>query len=219
MSYRSDRWCRRRPVQFLIGAVALAILVVQSAAVAAGQEVSPAIGTAPDPSLCQAEPRSTALLEDLMATPEAATAAAAVSGSPTPFVAPEGAPADQETIDAVTNTFLEQLACVNAGDFARVFAFVSDDLLAGLAAAGELEGVLALMQAAPVVLSEDDYARLVDVRDVVILPDGRVGAVLEALFPQESPDPGTAYAVFVVEGGRLLFDEFIEGIDDSADGE
>lgn len=77
----------------------------------------------------------------------------------------------------------------------------------------------ALMRAEPRLLSKGDYARLVDVRDVVVLPDGRVGAILEAVFPQESPDPATAYAVFVRVGDRYLFDDLVKGIDASTTGE
>lgn len=205
---------RLREIPVLI-ACALAMLVMSPMVqVEAAQEASPPDSAAPNPALCRIEPRPLAFYEVLAASPVATGASTpAVAASPTPFVVPAGEPADAVTVATVTETFVEQVACFNAGDQLRVFAFLTEEYVARLAATGALPGIVQLLQTPPAPLAEEDYARDLDVRDVVILPDGRVGAIVQATFPTESPEPSFAYAVFVPVGDRFLYDDFVD-VDD-----
>lgn len=52
-----------------------------------------------------------------------------MAASPTPFSAPEGEPAGEAETEAVRATAREIVACLNAGDYRRVYALYTDDYL------------------------------------------------------------------------------------------
>ena len=87
------------------------------------QDATPA-GEAIDPGQCQVEPRAAEDIEQLVggtaegaeATPDAGQAGAM-----------EGEAADEATVQAVTDTYRELIACLNAGEYLRVYALYTDD--------------------------------------------------------------------------------------------
>ena len=168
----------------------------------------------PDPSECSVEPASAdevlALFHELAATPISVTPTAT---DPPPFVQPEGEPADAETAAAVEAATRELLACTNSYGFLGLVAVASDrhihDVLAQDLATGVTEEAMAeFLAVTPEVPTPEQSVALVDVRDAMIVDEGRIGAVVVG----DEPGVGelTLYLIFVEEAGRYLLDEQFE---------
>jgi len=153
---------------------------------------------------CTTEPRPAGFFEQLAATPGATPSTpVGQAGSPTPFAMPQGQPADQATVDAVTETERQVVACLNAGDYLRVYALYSDNYVRQNVPA-ETIGAL---PATPVPAPETTQLVLQAVREVVLLPDGRAAALIDLTGPQAGGAVTTTYAVFAQVDGRWLIDE------------
>ncbi len=188
-------------------AVALFSLVVLSASRAGAQEATPAEGRdVPAPAECTVEPRSAdefrALFREAAATPVTATPEA----SPTPAVPPTGDPADEQTVAEINATWRHFIACINAGDQARVFAFLSDDKLRGdlvfdIASGISEDNLIAYLSATPVPLPPDQSVPFFPFEDVRVLDDGRVAVM--------GPGAGGQgeVLIFVEEGKRWVVDD------------
>lgn len=121
---------------------------------------------------------------------------------------PAGEPVDQATLEAVTATVTTALDCRNAGNFARVYTLFSDKLI------GQVLGnrytvppeIIAALQEAPRRVRPPFRVNLVELSDVVQLPDGRVGAVVVTANATHS---FTDFLAFVDEDGTWLIDEAI----------
>ncbi len=197
--------------------VALALFTLAAAAplTAHAQDATPAGDRdVPDPSECSIGPATAdevlTLFHDLAATPTSATPAGADLPS---FIQPEGEPADAETAAAVAAATRELLACTNAYGFLGLVAVASDrhvrDVLAQDIATGVTEEAMAeFLAAAPEPPTPEQSVAFVDVRDVVVLDDSRIGAVVVG----DEPGVGelTLYFIFVEEDGRYLLDEQFE---------
>ncbi|MDP9364522.1 MAG: hypothetical protein M3Q10_09925 [Chloroflexota bacterium] len=187
-----------------------ALLFVFLALVAAGdapadaQDATPgaALPVAPDPAECTVEPRPHSDFEALVGTPAPAT--------PATFDPPRGEPADAETIAAVTATVRAALACANGLDFSR-FAALYTDVGFREDFADPSGDDLAFLLATPQAVPEEERVTLTDVRDVVVLDDGRVGAVVVYSEPGEGEQGD--YLIFAEEDGRYLIDLFVDEYD------
>ncbi len=124
----------------------------------------------------------------------------------TPTLPEGGSPADAATVDLVTATAREGVACLNAGDFSRLFSLYSDQYL--LAVWGGVDGpdlsddaIAARIQAlsSPVPQPKDEQLVLIAVEDVRILPDGHVLATV-------INNRGGSRTNFVKVGDRYLID-------------
>lgn len=158
-------------------------------------------------SECTVSPRPT---RDLIAVLKAPPGLArdAQNGTPVSLQAPPtgGGPANAETANAVTATAREAVACLNAGDLARLFSLYSENYLVhfwGGIAGPDLsekevqERVQALETPKP--QPESDQLALIAVDDVEVLPDGRVMATV-------INNHGESRVVFVKDGDRYLVD-------------
>src|SRR5215211_7261011 len=113
------------PARLLAVVAVLATMLFAHPAVIA-QNATPAAGEVIDPAECQVEPRATEEIEQLVGTAsEAADATpdAAQAGSM------EGEDADEATVQSVTQSYRELVACLNAGEFLRIYALYTDDYL------------------------------------------------------------------------------------------
>lgn len=177
-----------------------------AAADSAGPSAGPDV---PAPSECTVSPRT---LDEVVGIWRSAAAAAPAGtpAAPAPFVVPSGTPADGETVAAIAATVRQLVACLNAGDYLRIFSFstdrrlfvdFSDDIAQGLA---EIDLVTLVTRAAP--LSPDLQMPMLVVKDVRILADGRVGAILIDALEQSGDSLGT-FVTYVKSGDRWLMDD------------
>ncbi|HEV2107151.1 MAG TPA: hypothetical protein VGR16_02720 [Thermomicrobiales bacterium] len=147
-----------------------------------------------DPAECDVEPRPVELTPLVTGTPEPREGEPGYT--PEPVIEreeqlPQGQPADTRTIAAVQSLEREFAACYNAGDLPRVLALMTDeaarellsDLLEGEPVTAESVTDLLATQAGP--LPYEEWIALFPVRDVRVLPDGRVGAIVEWGSPGE----------------------------------
>ena len=185
----------RRPA-FAAALLALALGGLVAAPVRA-QQATPEVV---DPAQCQVQARPAEFFQQLAAnaTPQA-TPGGATNPTPPPV---EGQPADQATVDAVTATYRELVACLNAGDYLRAYALYTD----GYLQRNFRPDSLAAIGATPVPVEESTRIAFAGVREVVMLPDGRVGALVDVTTPGAS-GVTTTNTVFARVGDRFLIDE------------
>ena len=122
---------------------------------------------------------------------------------------PAGTPADAETLAAINATWREFIACINAGDQARMFALYSDDMVrrqfvVDIAFGVTEEALFEFLAATPVPQTGEWAAVFVPLEDARVLSDQRV-AVVQTY--EEAPDE---VRIFVKEGDRWLVDEGYE---------
>jgi hypothetical protein len=158
-----------------------------------------------DPAECLIEPRPR---EDFMALTEATPGVlqSEIQGIAvaTPIMPTGGVPADPSIVAAVTETVEESVACLNAGDIARFTALYTDEAFFLAYGGGEItDPELAEQQlaslATPQPLPPDERVGIPAIRDVRVLPDGRVTAII-------STTDGESLAVLSRSDGRYLYD-------------
>jgi hypothetical protein len=159
---------------------------------------------------CTAAPRSEDELRALFR--KAATlipTSLELAASPTPAIAPLGDPADEQTVAEISATWREFIACISAGDQARLFALFSDDMVlrqfvVDIALRVTEDALFDFLSATPVPLPLDQSTPIVPFDDVRVLSDGRVVVV----------GPGELgrgdIRIFVKEGDRWLLDEWFD---------
>lgn len=145
-----------------------------------------------DPALCTVDPRS---YDDVITRARRMMNPAA---TPEMIPAPNetGTPADTATITAITDTVTQVSACINAGDLLRYFALLSDGQVSASFVGRQPEALNeSLATPAPVPLAARVPVPVI--RDVLIYPDGRVTAILEA-------NGASQMALFVKSGDRYV---------------
>lgn len=189
--------------------VATILLTVSSVRVDAQEATPAAYPLTPDPADCRIEPRSIESLIAVMGTPAAASPAA--PASPTPFVRPDGEPADAATAAAVIATVHEVFACANAGDFLRIYANFTDDYLRHFLAGTPMnDQVIGFFTASPVPLPEAEKRIIVRFEEVQLLADGRAGVVVVLDEPDDPRTEEPDYIILEQVGDRWLLDEVVE---------
>jgi hypothetical protein len=197
----------------------LAVGVTRSAK---AQDATPTVDLSPNADECTIEPRSLADLQAMVGTPPAAGSGEAtdVALAATPVTAelPSGVPADTATVEAVTKAIRRNFACYNAGNGLAGLAGLTDEYvikLIGLAVFDE--DTVGILSASPVPLSEDKQTVLYDVRDVLVYPDGRVGALVDYYGPTSPPDSATGLEtdlfIFKEVDGVWLLDDAIQNLE------
>lgn len=192
--------------------LALYLIVLSAAAMpphrAGAQEATPAaFPLTPDPVECRVEPPQLGDLQMLVATP-AAMRGEQASASPTPFAMPEGEPADEATRAEVLAVLREAVACINAGDYPRLFAFYGPNVIRRFVEEGlQLEQVFTI----PVQeLAPAQRTVIIEVQEVRLLPDGRVAALIIGDDPTNENPAGPTLFFFARIGDRWLIDEFVQ---------
>lgn len=189
-------------------AILLLVMLLSPRAIHA-QDATPAPDfVTPDPSECTVQARTVDNLRSFLATPEA-TPAEAVAATPTPFVAPDGTPADAETVAEVTATVREVTACLNANSFLQMLALYTDAYMArSFVEQGIAPAAVGLLATPLPAMSADEWQAFA-VQDVVVLPDGRVGARVLGHSPIGGGSDFEQYFMFREENGRYLVDDII----------
>lgn len=189
---------------------ALFSFVVVAAPGANAQEGTPAAGfDSVSAAECTVAPRPEAELRALFREVAATPIPASPEASPTPTVAPTGAPADAQTVAETSATWRQYMACIVAGDQARMFALVSDNMVrrqfvVDLAFGVNEEALFAYLSATPVPFTADQAVDFIPFADVRLLGDGRVAVV----------GPGEQgrgdVRIFVKEGDRWVIDDWYD---------
>lgn len=207
------------PKRLLTIVLLVSALLSLGSAGAVAQDEAPE-GEAPPPELCTLTPRTIAELELLLAevTAEGATPVASPLASPVAspvavaFEMPDGFELfDDERVE-VEKDLRRAIGCFNTGDPLQVFSTYTDRYVQQLLLRlGGLTDTVRAFLATPRPLDPDDYIRLIELRDAVLLDDGRVVIVVLGDNPADSIGP--APRVFYLEevlSGRWLVDEVIE---------
>lgn len=196
-----------RPTRLALGATVsgFAALVALGAGPATAQDATPVAPAAtPVADACAAEPRPDADFEALIGAPVPAT--------PATFTPATGEPAPADVVAAVTTTIRGTIACFNATDFLRMGGYYTD---AGFREdfVDDAEQILNITRRG-LRLPPDFALSFVELRDVVVLDDGRVGAVVV----YDAPGEGriTDYLIFAEADGDYLIDFFVDEYDEAA---
>jgi plastocyanin len=190
------------PARLLIIVAVLSTMLFAHPAVIA-QDATPAAGEVVDPAECQVEPRTVEEIEQLIGTAGEATEAtpgAAQAGSM------EGEDADEATVQAVTQTYRELVACLNAGEFLRIYALYTDDYLRRTLADSGMD--LQQLQATPAPDQRETTA-LVGVSDVRQLAGGHVTARVETTSSPEGTVSVIQGVLEPVDDRYLIADETV----------
>jgi hypothetical protein len=160
----------------------------------------------PDPSLCRVEPRSLAFFAELAGTPTPAGNRAVVAASP--ITPPPGGKVDDATTEAIATTVREVIACRNANDLLRTDALYTDAFfLRQIAVSGPPDLDFLSGRATPVPLDPGQWVAIGGIRGVRFLPDGRVNAIVDLIFPSE--DVAFSFVFTHVSDRWLIDDETI----------
>ena len=189
---------------------ALFSLLVAGAAGAGAQTGTPATDLdVPAAAECTIEPRSEDELRALFREAAATPVLDSSEASPTPAIAPTGDPADEQTVAEVSATWRQFIACITAGDQARMFALYSDEMVrrqfvVDIAFGVTEDALFEFLAATPVPLPPDQSVPILPFDDVRVLSDGRVAVV----------GPGEQgrgdVRIFVKEGGSWLIDDWFD---------
>lgn len=185
----------RRRMALLIACLLLTTIV--------GTGVERAAALVPPP--CQVEHRTAAAIVESAGSGDASVPIP----DAIPYVTPEGIPADPETIARVTALAESLVECANGGDVLGFMSLLSNDFLARHFGDFDLSlEELTRFAATPVPLPDEEKLTLIEIRDVTLLPDGRIAALI--LFDQvtvENPESNSTLT-FVEIDGQLLIDEW-----------
>ena len=133
----------------------------------------------PSPAECRVAPRP---VEDFVVVPDAATSRTGPVVTPSSADdLPQGQPADAATVSAIEAVERQRVACWNANDCRRLFAYYTDEFLwATLAEYGPDadEEITADFLASPQAWNRRDWLP-VRVSDVRLLPEGRAAAIVD----------------------------------------
>jgi hypothetical protein len=179
---------------------------------ASAQDATPGpLPTAPAPAECRVAPRSVEAVETILAT----------AGTPSPELdvenegdLPRGQNAPAETIAEVVAVEREFAACYNGGDWPRLLALFADETLPAFFDGGETPRALFATTGTPATDAIGvQKVVLVAVRNVRILADGRIGAVVEwGRVGELSRGPAEAnFHIYVRVADRLLLADEIGG--------
>jgi plastocyanin len=187
----------------LLAVLAMLSMMLFAHPVVIAQDATPAAGEVIDPAECQVEPRPIEEIEQLIGTASEeadATPDAAQAGSM------EGEDADEATVQAVTQTYRELVACLNAGEFLRIYALYTDDYLRRTLADSGMD--LQQLQATPAP-DRQEVTALVGVSEVRQLAGGRVTARVETTSSPEGTASAVQSVLEQVEDRYLIADETV----------
>jgi hypothetical protein len=168
------------------------------------------VSNVPAPEECTIEPRALPLFPEGVGQRASATPAPLAAAPDSPFTIPQGEPADVETTTGVSATVREAIACRNANDFRRAYALFTQDMIVSLfgGPATVDPEIQAAIDEEAVPLARRQQLALLTLTDMVLLPDGRVGAVVETANARRAYQD---YLIFEHDpaSGRWLIDESV----------
>jgi hypothetical protein len=163
----------------------------------------------PPAAACTVEPRTAG---ELMALFAGATPTAPMPDASTATIA-IGSPADAASAQEVTARIYQAFACLNAGDFGRFFALLTDHAIvtifpwvAEMVATEESAAQTLVPNPAPAEL----WQTILGIGSIAQLPDGSVSAVVVELDPNAGEQPVALMLYAVEDEGVWLIDNAID---------
>jgi len=122
---------------------------------------------------------------------------------------PQGEAADAATVAEIDAVAQEWAACLNAGDYARYYALLTDYLARSSAvqAGTPRDRVRAVVSRTPVPMPAGSEVAVGPAREVRVLADGRVGALFDL---QRGGDTDVVFIVFEQQAGRWRLGSFAD---------
>jgi plastocyanin len=191
-----------RPARLLAALTVLSMLLFAHPAVIA-QNATPAAGEVIDPAECQVEPRTTEELQQLVGAANEGTEATPGAEQAGTM---QGEDADEATVQAVTQTYRELIACLNGGQFLRVYALYTDDYLRRTLADSGIDPEQ--LQATPSP-DQQETAALAGISDVRQLAGGQVTARVETISVPDGVSTVIQAVLEPVEDRLLIADETV----------
>jgi plastocyanin len=191
-----------RPARLLAALTVLSMLLFAHPAVMA-QNATPAAGEVIDPAECQVEPRTTEELQQLVGAANEGTEATPGAEQAGTM---QGEDADEATVQAVTQTYRELIACLNGGQFLRVYALYTDDYLRRTLADSGIDPEQ--LQATPSP-DQQETAALAGISDVRQLAGGQVTARVETISVPDGVSTVIQAVLEPVEDRLLIADETV----------
>ncbi len=156
--------------------IALMLGVMAFGAPVAAQDATP---ISPAPELCTLTAPTYEQLSSYAASPVAEVAATAEATPGAELTLPEGTPLDDATRDAVEQSMIVNVACLNTGSTLLTMAAYSQSALERLiGGSGPISQELYDSLATPEAIAETDRTVILEFQDMVLLPDGRVAAII-----------------------------------------
>lgn len=155
----------------------------------------------PVPAGCAVEHRSVAAIAEAAGTGDEASDLP----DPVSYRAPDGVPADAQTSERVAALVNDLIGCVNAGDIVGFLSLFTDGFLRRHFASDIAADAL---DVAPTPLPADERLSLIELRDITVLPDGRI-FVLVLLDQGERAAPELTSGLMLRDiDGALRIDEW-----------
>lgn len=161
----------------------------------------------PDASECTIAPRDPQTL--MQSTPPAASSSTIDLG-PETIEWPQGTPASNDEVTAITTTVRQFIACSNADDYGRVLALSTANYLEPQFAeldANARQSAIARAQTPGTPLAEGAQLGIEKIENVEKLDDGRIGAAVTTVDPINHPHVTTVVLIFAQEDGVWKIDE------------
>ncbi len=162
------------------------------------------------PEECDVEPRSVDSIRALAGLGQPRTVGGGIIEPPFEDQLPQGPAADEAIVAAVTAAEREYRACLTARDFPRLLALLTDERGGELLAELSDEDKRLLLDGQWTPQPGPERMALFPLRDVRLLPDGRVGAIVEYGFGPPNPPrqfDGSHFQTYKLVDGRWLIDE------------
>lgn len=194
---------------FALMLAALAIVTPVSAQDATPAPVASGTPIAPGPELCTLTPPTYEEVVSIAASP-AAEAVAAAQGTPT-IALPAGDSVDEATRQAVEQSMIVNVACLNTGSTLLAMAAYTDHGLSVLiGGAGPVSQELYDSLATPEAIAEDQWTVIVEFQEMAMLPDGRIAAIIVGDDRSDQSTPaGPTLFYLAEEGGHWYIDDFV----------
>jgi hypothetical protein len=201
--------CFRRSALGL--ALVFSLFILQSGVAGTNaQDVPSQIGPfTPQASACTVDPRTADELLVIFATASPVDPVT-MNGAVTIVM---GEPADPVSAQHVTSTIHQAFACLNAGDYGRFLALMSEQVIitnfpwVAEMLADEASAAEAMTPQPP----EEEYRQtILGIGSIAQLPDGRYSAVVVGIDPSGGDAPFALYLVLAENDGIWLIDEAVE---------
>jgi hypothetical protein len=188
--------------------LALLLGLLALGAPVAAQDATP---VSPDPALCTLTPPTYEQVSAYAASPVAEVTEEPEATPGATLTLPEGAELDDATRDAVEQSMIINVACLNTGSTLLNMAAYSQGALEQLiAGSGPISQELYDSLGTPEAIAEEDRTVIIEFQDMVLLDDGRVAAIIVGDDQSnESAPAGPTLFYLVEQDGHWYIDDYV----------